>query len=382
MICTKSSADCANAASGSPACALTKIPMADEIPKGVYSARPTLEIAGEEQAALKEGLQRLEIVETLFGLYRCEATFVNWGAINGSVGFLHFDRAVLEFGKSFQVKVRSELIFDGRIMALEGRFPSDAPPEIAVLAEDRFQDLRMTRRTRTFADTTDADVMRRIAGDHGLSADVNASGPTYKVLAQVNQSDLAFLRERARSIDAELWMEGSKLKVQARANRRAAALKLKRGAELREFTALADLATQRSSVTASGWDVGGKTKLQHEAGESVLRGELNGDTSGVSILTSAFGARKEALAHAVPFDSREAQAVAESYFKNCARRFVVARGTAETQPKLRVGALVEIEAAGPLFSGKYYVVEARHLFDSTLGLRTEFTAERAGLGKP
>ena len=36
-------------------------------------------------------------------------------------------------------------------------------------------------------------------------------GPTYKTLAQVNQSDLAFMRERARSIDAELWMDGSKI---------------------------------------------------------------------------------------------------------------------------------------------------------------------------
>ena len=36
---------------------------------------------------------------------------------------------------------------------------------------------------------------------------------------------------------------------------------------------------------------------------------------------------------------------------------------------------------GPLFSGKYYVVEVRHRFDSQKGLRTEFTAERAGIGK-
>ena len=36
---------------------------------------------------------------------------------------------------------------------------------------------------------------------------------------------------------------------------------------------------------------------------------------------------------------------------------------------------------GPLFSGKYYVCEVKHLFDGE-GLRTEFVAERPGLGKP
>jgi hypothetical protein len=45
----------------------------------------------------------------------------------------------------------------------------------------------------------------------GLSAKVRADGPTYKILAQVNQSDLAFLRERARTIDAELWLDGRTL---------------------------------------------------------------------------------------------------------------------------------------------------------------------------
>jgi phage protein D len=151
--------------------------------------------------------------------------------------------------------------------------------------------------------------------------------------------------------------------------------------ELQSFTATADLATQRSTVTANGWDVASKSALLHSADESVIRGELNGDVSGVSILTSALGERKEAIAHTVPFDTNEVEAVAESYFKSCARRFVIGRGAATTQAKLRVGALVDLKGLGPMFTGKYYVVEARHLFDSTHGLRTEFTAERAGLGQ-
>src|SRR5258705_8493580 len=43
-----------------------------------------------------------------------------------------------------------DTLFEGRIMALEGQFPEGRQPQLVVLAEDRFQDLRMTRRTRTF----------------------------------------------------------------------------------------------------------------------------------------------------------------------------------------------------------------------------------------
>lgn len=346
----------------------------------LYSARPRLYVGGENQPRLEQGMSRMEIVETIHGLYRCEAEFINWGASGNAPDFLYFDRALLDFGKTFTVKLDTDVLFDGRIMALEANYPEGAPPNITVLVEDRFQDLRMTRRTRSFEEVTDADVVRRIASDHGLTADVSADGPTYKMLAQVNQSDLAFVRERARSIDAELWMDDSKLSVKTRANRRGSALELTLARELQFFTAMADLATQRTSVIANGWDVSGKSALHHEAGETVIQGELNGDTSGASILRSALGERKEALAHAVPLNSNETQAVAESSFKSCARRFVVGRGTATTQAKLRVGALLDLKALGPLFNGKYYVVEARHVFDSVKGLRTQFVAERPGIG--
>jgi phage protein D len=355
--------------------------MAEETPTGLASARPDFHVGGAEQPALAGGLNRLSIVENTSGLYRCEARFSNWGNVNNTTDFLYFDRRTLDFGKTFQVKYKGKNIFDGRIMALEANFPEGQSPEITVLAEDRFQDLRMTRRTRTFADATDADVFKQIASDHGLSPSVGVTGPTYKVLAQVNQSDLAFARERARSIDAELWMEGSTLNAKSHSNRGGATLEMKRGMELREFTVVADLAMQRTSVSVNGWDVPSKSALTYEATESVITSELNGDTSGVSILQSALGARKESLAHTVPLNSQEAQYEAETFFRMSARRFIVGYGIAETKTDLRAGAFVDLKELGPLFSGKYYVTDIKHLFDNAKGIRTEFRAERPGIGR-
>jgi phage protein D len=354
--------------------------MPDNTQPGLHSARPVIRVSGQEDAALREGLQRLEICETTEGLYRCEATFANWGARNGGVGYLYFDRTQLEFGKTLAVAYAGYTIFEGRIMALEGSFPEAEPPELTVLVEDRFQDLRMTRRSRSFTDLSDADLFQQVAGEYGLTANVQVTGPTHKLLVQVNQSDLAFLRERARTIDAELWMESGKLNVQTRANRRGTAVQLTHGHELRSFNVLADLASQRTSVSANGWDVSAKDALHFQADEAAINSELNGDASGVSILKSALGERKESLAHCVPLNSDETQALAESSFKAHARRFVVGRGTAETQSKLRVGAVLDLQNLGPLFSGKYYVVHVRHRFDSQVGIRTEFVGERVGLG--
>lgn len=353
----------------------------NETATGLITARPAFAIGGENKAFLAAALLGLAVHETVAGLFRCEATFGNWGNKDGQIDFLYFDRDTLDFGRDLAVKVGDATIFDGRITALEAHFPEGRPPEIAVLAEDRFQDLRMTRRSRTFVDSSDSDVMSRIARDHGLTPQIDVSGPMHKVLAQVNQSDLAFLRERARAVGAELWMEGQTLHATARAGRSGTSRRLALGRELREFSALADLAGQRTSVTVGGWDVAGKSALAAQATDSAISGEVGGDESGVSILQSALGERKEAIAHGVPINEQEAQARADAHFRGLARRFVTGQGIAEPDPPLRVGSTAELSGLGPLFSGRYYVADVRHLFDGLKGLRTEFTAERPGLGR-
>jgi len=338
-------------------------------------------VGGQEKPQLGGGLLNLLITESTSGLYRCEAKFGNWGEVNNTISFLYFDRRTLDFGKDFEIKLGNDSIFKGKIMGLEAGFPEGQSPEISVLAEDRFQDLRMTRRTRTFSDVSDGDVINQIANDHGLSPRVDVKGPTYAVLAQINQSDLAFMRDRARAVDAEIWMSGNTLNAKSHNSRGDQSLQMTYGNELREFTVLADLAMQRTSVAVNGWDVSSKAALQYEATDSVISSELNGDTSGVSILQSALGQRKEALAHTVPLNHDEAQYEAEAFFKMSARRFVVGRGVADTKAGLRVGAKVDLQGLGPLFNGKYYVAEVKHIFDSAKGLRTEFRSERVGIGR-
>jgi phage protein D len=355
--------------------------MSNDSETGFRATQPVINIGGQDDSSLGEGLISMLIRENTNGLYRCETVFGNWGETEGNLDFLYFDRRTLDFGKALKIKLGTDTFFDGRIMALEAQFADSIAPQINVLSEDRFQDLRMTRRTRSFADASDSDVINQIAGDHGLTPNVNVNGPTYKVLAQINQSDLAFMRERARAIDAELWMNGSTLNAKTHTDRGNGALQMIYGGKLHEFSVIADLAGQRTSVSVNGWDVSSKSSLQHESDDSIISGELNGDTSGPSILQSALGVRKESLVHTIPLTSQEAQSTADAYFKMSARRFVVGHGTAETDVDLRAGCKVNLTGLGPMFSGKYYVTEVRHMFDRRRGLRTEFTAERPGIGR-
>jgi phage protein D len=346
------------------------------------SARPAFQVGGDDQPRLDAGLTRLLVHTTLGGVGQCEAEFGNWGEHEGATGFTWFDRATLEFGKDFAVRLGEQTLFAGRIMALEGRFPEAAPPRIVVRAEDRLQDLRMVRRTRSFERKSDKQVFESIAADHQLQSEVNLGGPEHALLVQVNQSDLAFLQERALAADADLWLEGTKLHAAARASRADGGLELVHGARLRQFSVCADLAHQRSAVVCAGWDVAAKEALAVEAGADSIDSEAGDGISGPKLLEDTLGARKDTVAHTLPFDAGAARALAEAHLRTLARRFVRGRGVADADLRLRVGVSVKLAGLGPLFSGRYGVVEVSHRFDAAHGLRTEFVVERPWLGRP
>jgi phage protein D len=345
--------------------------------------RPTIAVNGQDDLTLSQGLLGMNVTETTLGLYRCELVVGNWGPLpQGGTGFSYFDRKLLDFGKTLTISVGGTSIFEGQIYALIGRFPEEGQVEFAVYAEDRFQELRMTRRTQTFENTTDSDLFSTIANAHGLTPNIDVQGPQHTVIAQVNQSDLALLRERARAVDAEVWMDGTTLHAQARSRRKGATVTLGYKHELHEVVVSADLANQRTALTVSGWDVSAKSAIQYQATDSALGSELGSNTSGSSIVQSAFGARKDAIVHSVPWTQAEAQARAEAHYRAFARTFVSVRGVADTDPNLRVGAYVNLVGVGPLFEGSYYVTEVTHIFDGVRGLRTEFSAESPGMGQP
>lgn len=358
------------------------------VPSGVVTAEAALKLNGEPQPRLNSGLLSLIVEETTEGLYRCEARFGNWGSVGSGLDFIYFDRELLDFGKELAVTMGSgeaeAQVFQGVISALEGQFFPGEPPQLVVLAEDAAHELRLTRRSRTFEAVSDADVFEQIANDHGLQAEIDLPGPTHRVIAQLNQSDLAFMRERAQRLAAEIWIESDTLHVQGRPSRRQGSneLSLQFNRGLLEFSVTADTANQYTKVIASGWDVQAKESLTHEATDSVLGSELNGDQSGASIVSAAFGERTDRLARRVPLTSDEVQALAEAAFRAQARRFVVGTGLARGDGRLRVGRAIQLQGLGPLFSGAYYLTEVRHLFGRgpAGGYTTEFVAERPGLG--
>ncbi|HEX7028030.1 MAG TPA: hypothetical protein VF268_12375, partial [Gammaproteobacteria bacterium] len=281
-----------------------------------YASRPKIELDGQDVPELGMGILSLSVEESTEGLYRAEITLGNWGAIEGRTDFLYFNRDVIDFGKEIAVRMGEgetlQEIFRGRITAIEGRYPDQRPPEILLLAEDSLQDLRMVRRTRSFADTTVGNVISQVAGAYNLATDIDIDTTQFSLLTQVNQSDLAFIRECARNIDAEVWIEDQTIKAKTRAGRRRNEITFSFGQRLLEFSVMADLARQRTALEVSGWDVASKSAVKERSENNALQNELDGGQSGPAILEEKFGRRVERIVHQVPFSGTEAAVMAKS----------------------------------------------------------------------
>ncbi|WP_110240081.1 phage late control D family protein [Nocardioides gilvus] len=350
----------------------------------LQAATPLVAVAGEGSGVLSASLEQLTVSESTEGMVTCEARFNNVSAAGSDPGFLFFDRELLDFGAEVRIDAgageREGTLFTGRITGLRAEFAQQGGGQLTMLAEDALQDLRMTRRTRAFEEMSDASVFEQIAADHGLGAEVDLPGPVHRVVAQVDQSDLALLRGRARPVGAEVWLGDRTLHVARRSSRRGQPVVLSNRQNLREASLVADLAGQRTSFAVSGWDPSTKESIDVRTEVAALASErVGGGTAGAELLEQSFGTRAERIVHAVPLGPDEAQQMADGHFLAMARRFVTGEVVADGDARIRVGTRVELVGVGPWFSGVHDVVATQHLFDLEQGYRTLLHVERAEL---
>ena len=97
----------------------------------IVASRPQFRVGGQDQADLASALVAFDLREDTQGLARAEIEFGNWGSTGNGLGFLFFDRQLLDFGKDLQVRLGDATLFDGRIMGLQGVFPESSTTSTA-----------------------------------------------------------------------------------------------------------------------------------------------------------------------------------------------------------------------------------------------------------
>ena len=122
--------------------------------------------------------------------------------------------SLLNIGAEVSISVGSmpdetELIV-GEVTSIEGDYDNLVHYTI-IRGYEHSHRLQKARRSRTFLDSSDGDIARKVAKDAGLKlGDISDPGVTHKYIAQVAQTDWEFLKGRAGEIGYDVRVVGGK----------------------------------------------------------------------------------------------------------------------------------------------------------------------------
>lgn len=356
-------------------------------PNRIYTPHPVVEVDGQTDEMLRTLLIGMDLTESDQGFTALELQFENSATVSNQgndYAFEYRDNDLLSLGKAITIRAGDhhdpQALFQGRISGLEMVIEADLQPKLNVLAEDALQKARLARRTRLHGAGTVASIAEAVATELGLRPRISGLDQQVDDQMQLNQSDLAFLRNLVRRFDAELQIVGDELLIAPRSDIRRSEVTLELGSQLQQARLLADLSHQVNRITYAGFDVEAGQEIQVESNAAADLGPGRGRT-GARLIEQSFGARSEHLSRRFAQNQAEAQALVNAAYSDRARRFVSAECTALGNPNIRVGTHVTLAGLGPRFDNTYYITRTHHSFTLARGYQTRFNAECGYLGE-
>jgi phage protein D len=292
------------------------------------------------------------------------------------------DRQLFGFGKKLIIEVvpqgqpttkRTKLI-EAEITGLEAEFVAGGITKFLVRGYHRSNRLHLGTHSRTFTNRTDSDIVRSIAQEIGLSAEMDETDVEYEYVLQNNQTNWEFLAVRAERIGYQIYAVDSKLyfkKVSTKSQQAPVPLTL--GEDLRQFRPRMSVMHQSNKVKVYGWDAKGK---QGFVGNAAPDGALNQggmQATGGAEAQKAFEKPPQRFVTASPVASTsDANALAKGLAADIDRDFLEADGTCYGHPDVKAGNRIKLDGLGQRFDGEYFVTAATHLYNGS-GYEVEFT---------
>ncbi len=292
------------------------------------------------------------------------------------------DASQLEIGKEISIAVTaagsgthdpvSGPLFKGEITALEPDYARDGSVMLVVRGYDKLHRLHRGRQTRSFLEMTDADAVKKAAGEAGLAVKTDVTSPTHKYILQNNQTNLEFVQERAARHGYQVFVAEGTLNFVKGAVNQGAGPTLKLGENLVHFQPRLTAARQADKVEVRGWDPAGKREFVAQATPSAAPQQAGLSQAGGAVAKKAFGAAKVILVNRPVATVDDAQALAQAEAEAISASFLQAEGSCLGDPRLQAGRTVTLEGLGARFSGQYHVTAATHVIKTGGDYLTHF----------
>ncbi len=296
--------------------------------------------------------------------------------------FKWVDDTTLDIGKEVEIgvtvpaeyygkEIKGTLI-SGEITALEPSFPVGGMPVMTVRGYDKAHRLHRGKKTRTFLSKKDSDLATSIAGEAGLSPQVDATTVTYDYVLQNNQTNMEFLRARAERIGYQVWAGDGNLYFKKGDAALTAGPELDYGGNLLSFQPCWTSSGQANTMIVKGWDPKGKAAITSQQAPNSGLNQGGMTQTGGAKANSAFSTAEAVITDRPVFTAAEATELATGLSNDISRDFVQAEGVCDGNPNVRAGRKITIKGVGTRFSGSYLVTSATHVYN-TNGYQTSFS---------
>ncbi|MBM0744168.1 phage late control D family protein [Phormidium sp. CLA17] len=300
----------------------------------------------------------------------------NWDLQNQTV--LWSDAAEFEPGNTVEIKFgygnQTKAVMVGEITGLEPDFSADQAPRLIVRGHDLSHRLMRGTKTRSFTGMRDSDIVAQVASAAKLTVQASRTPEPLEYVLQRNQTDLAFIRDRASRLGYEILVEGTMLIFRPLQPNGGAELTLNR-TDLLEFSPRLSTLGQVNEVEVRGWDARQKehTVVGKASNSDVV---AMGKTSGISATAREFGKTTYVVIDQAAATPQAAKDIAQGQINRMALDYITGEGSCQGNVALRIGRVIEIVGLGKRFSGDYYVTATNHRYAVGEGYRTEFSVRR------
>jgi Bacteriophage probable baseplate hub protein len=297
---------------------------------------------------------------------------------DASSSFTWVDDALFAIGNDVEIGLGYTgdvaTVIAGEITSLELELAAGEAPRLLVRGYDRRHRLARGTRTQTFTSMKDSDIAAQIARARQLTPVVTDSEAVHAYVAQVAQTDLEFLNERAKSLNYVVVASGTSLYFGPPPENQTPKLALSMSVDVIDFSPRMSTRHQPGSVELRAWDP--KTKQPIVAGASSADLDAMGATTGPALADRAFGAAVVSVVNRPVTTQQEADQIAKSALEEAASGFIVGQGTALGRTALRAGTVVDLQGIGARFSGSYDVLTTTHAYSLSSGYTTRFSTSR------
>jgi Rhs element Vgr protein len=252
---------------------------------------------------------------------------------------------------------QEEVIFKGIIIRQGIRSDVSRPPRLVVECRDKAFKMTIGRKNRTFAESTDSDVITIVLSEYSLDQDIESTSTTHESLVQYNASDWDFLVLRAESNGKVVLVQDGTVKVKGPSLAGAPVAELSYGAGLLGFDADIHSESQFSSVKSIGWSATDQQLLEMEGSDPGIA--QPGNLSPAD-LAQVSGLDEYTLRHAGQLTDQSLQAWSDAVLLRSRLSRVRGRATVQGTASLNPGDLVTLSGLGDRFNGTAWISGVRH----------------------